>query len=79
VKKRARTLSTAAVLINTKTAENLKRYRKEKGLTQTKLGEIAGLVQAGIGKMERNEVVFQLSTLADLASALNITVCQLIE
>jgi transcriptional regulator with XRE-family HTH domain len=52
--------------------QNLKRIRDERGLTQSKLGELAGLTQQGIDLLERGARLRpRLDTILALAAALD--------
>jgi len=50
----------------------LRRARRARHLSQTKLGEKIGLRQATISKLEKGEPATQLSTLLDVLTALNL-------
>lgn len=53
--------------------ENIKRFRKEKGLTQKDLGERLNMTQSAIGQFENNTTSPKLETVEKIASALGIT------
>lgn len=55
-------------------AENIKAFRKQKGLSQEELAEQCGLHRTYIGSVERHERNVTLSTLETLALALGVTV-----
>ncbi len=52
----------------------IREIRKNKGLTQEKLGEKAGFHFSYIGRIERGQKNISLSTLNDLATALGVGV-----
>ncbi len=53
--------------------ENIKRFRKEKGLTQRELGERLNMSQSAIGQFENNTTSPKLETVEKIASALETT------
>lgn len=55
-------------------AENIKAFRKKKGLSQEELAEQCGLHRTYIGSVERHERNVTLSTLETLALTLGVTV-----
>jgi type II restriction enzyme len=59
-------------------AENVKTFRKEKGISQEDLAELCGLHRTYIGSVERHERNVTLSTLEVLASTLDVTVPELL-
>lgn len=59
-------------------AENIKTFRREKGLSQEQLAEQCGLHRTYIGSVERHERNVSLSTLEVLASTLSVTVPDLL-
>jgi len=59
-------------------AENLRAYRKTKGLSQEELADMCGLHRTYVGSVERGERNATLSTLETLASALGISVPELL-
>ena len=59
-------------------AENIKAFRKTKGLSQEELAEQCGLHRTYIGSVERHERNVTLSTLEVLASTLGVTVPDLL-
>jgi transcriptional regulator with XRE-family HTH domain len=59
-------------------AENIKTFRKEKGVSQEDLAELCGLHRTYIGSVERHERNVTLSTLEALASTLGVTVSELL-
>ena len=52
--------------------ENIKRIRKEKKLTQKKLGDLCGIDEANIRKYESGRQIPKLSTLGKIATALGV-------
>ncbi len=59
-------------------AHNVRTYRRQKNLSQEELAELSGLHRTYIGSIERSERNATLSTLDALASALNISVPDLL-
>jgi len=59
-------------------AENIKAFRKEKGLSQEELAEQCGLHRTYIGSVERHERNVTLSTLEVLSETLGVTVPELL-
>lgn len=51
--------------------KTLQRIRKERGLTQETLGEMAGASSVTVSRIERGVIVPSLSTLIGLCNALN--------
>jgi len=61
-------------------AENLKRYRRERGLSQTELAAAAATNQSRVSEIERGETANpSLSRLCRIAAALGVTVDALLE
>ena len=60
-------------------ARNLKRLRRERGLTQEELADLAGLNRNYVGMIERQENAASVDTLEALADALQIKPVQLLE
>jgi transcriptional regulator with XRE-family HTH domain len=54
-------------------SENIKRIRKERGLTQKKLGELCGIAEPNIRKYENGKQNPKLETVEKIASALGVT------
>lgn len=52
--------------------ERIKKFRKEKGLTQVKLAEMAGISRSYLADVESDRYNPSLSTLLDVALALNV-------
>ncbi len=59
-------------------AENIRTFRREKGISQEELAELCGLHRTYIGSVERLERNVTLSTLEVLASAFGVTVPELL-
>lgn len=59
-------------------AENIKSFRRQKGLSQEELAEQCGLHRTYIGSVERHERNVTLSTLEVLASTLGVSVPDLL-
>lgn len=59
-------------------AENIKIFRRAKGLSQEELAERCGLHRTYIGSVERQERNVTLSTLEALASTFGVTVPELL-
>lgn len=59
-------------------AENIKAFRRKKGLSQEELAEQSGLHRTYIGSVERHERNVTLSTLEVLASTLCVSVPDLL-
>lgn len=59
-------------------AENIRRFRREKGLSQEALADLCSLHRTYIGSVERFERNVTLATLALIARALRVTVPDLI-
>jgi len=55
-------------------AENLRRIRHEKGLSQEKLGELSGLHRTYVGSVERAERNVSIDNVEALAVALEVSV-----
>jgi transcriptional regulator with XRE-family HTH domain len=60
-------------------AENLLRARRLSGLSQERLGQLAGLHRTEIGKLEYAERVPRIDSVVKLATALDISVDQLVD
>lgn len=58
--------------------ENIKKIRKEKGLTQKELGEKLKISQAAIGQFESNASNLQIETIEKIAGALEVPVAHLL-
>ncbi len=59
--------------------ENIKKYRKERNLTQEKLSEICSISTDYLSEIERGKKVPSLKRLLIIAKALNIPVGKLFE
>ena len=59
-------------------ADNIKTFRRKKGVSQEELAERCGLHRTYIGSVERHERNVTLSTLEVLASTLGVTVPELL-
>lgn len=64
--------------LRTVLAENIKNFRREKGVSQEELAELCGLHRTYIGSVERHERNVTLSTLEVLASTFGVTVPELL-
>ena len=53
--------------------DNIRRFRKERGITQKKLGELCGIAEPNIRKYENGKQNPKLETLEKIASALGVT------
>ena len=62
-----------------KVGEQIVYYRKLKGLTQTELAEIVGKDRQYIYKIEKAKVTSNITTLAIIATALEISLSQLFD
>ena len=60
-------------------SKRIKTLRAERGLTQAKLAERAGVTLAYIGRLETGHYDPQLSTLRKLAKALKVSIADLVE
>jgi len=60
-------------------ARNLKRLRKERGLSQEALADLAGLNRNYIGMIERQENAATVDTLEVLGEALQVDAVKLVE
>ena len=57
---------------------NIKRLRKEKGLTQAELAKRIGKDSSYISKLENNETKGNFDTLSDIARALDVSIYELL-
>ena len=53
--------------------DNIRRLRKERGITQKKLGELCGIAEPNIRKYESGKQNPKLETIEKIASALGVT------
>lgn len=58
---------------------NIKKVRKEKGLSQKELAEILGVHQVNVSEYERGTQYPSLERLVQLAEALDLTLDELVE
>jgi transcriptional regulator with XRE-family HTH domain len=58
---------------------NVQRYRKEKGISQEKLAEIAGVHRTYVGMIERAEKNITLRNIEKIANALELNIKDLLE
>ncbi len=59
--------------------ENIRRIRKSKKMTQADLAFMLNADPGKIGRTERGEYDFKISSLIIIAKGLNISICQLLE
>ena len=59
--------------------ENIKKIRKEKGLTQKELGKLCGMSEAQIGQYENGLRNPKMETLKKIANALDISYFELLD
>ena len=60
-----------------KIAENLKKFRKQQGLSQKELAQVVGVNQTMIAHIENGVKIHSLAVSLELAAALNTTVDEL--
>jgi len=65
--------------INEEVGFNIRRIREKRGLSQEKLGALAGLHRAYIGQIERGEKNIGLKNLEKIAKALEVPVRFLVD
>lgn len=53
--------------------ENIRKFRKARGLTQKQLGELCGIKEANVRKYELNKANPKVETINRIASALNVS------
>ncbi len=58
--------------INKEVGLNIRKLREQKGISQEKLAELAGLHRTYIGQIERNEKNIGLKNLGKIAKALKV-------
>ena len=61
------------------TGELIRKFRKERGLTQQQLGKLCGIADSNIRKYENGGQRPKIETLRKIANALNIPVSELLE
>lgn len=61
-----------------KVSENIKRYRKEMGLTQEELSEAMGVTIGAVSKWEKGSNIPDITTLMELANLFNISMDELL-
>lgn len=59
--------------------ENIRRIRKEKGLTQKKLGELCGIAEPNIRKYELGKANPKIETISKIADALEVHIQELLD
>lgn len=59
--------------------ENIRRIRKEKGLTQKQLGERLNMTQSAIGQFENDKTSPKIETIDKIASALGVRIIDIME
>lgn len=59
--------------------ENIRKIRKEKGLTQKQLGELCGMKEANVRKYELGKANPKIETVSRIASALGVNIVDLME
>lgn len=59
--------------------ENIKRIRKEKGLTQKQLGERLNMTQSAVGQFENDKTSPKIETIDKIASALGVRIVDIME
>lgn len=59
--------------------ENIRRIRKEKGLTQKQLGERLNITQSAIGQFENDKTSPKIETIDKIASALGVHIIDIME
>lgn len=64
--------------MSTYTGNMIKKYRKEKGLTQKKLGELCGIADSNIRKYESGNQNPKIETLQKIADALDVNIYSLL-
>ena len=57
-------------------SERIKKLREERGLSMSMLGEIAGLDQSFISRVESGESKIGFASAEKIAGALNVTACE---
>lgn len=62
-----------------KVNENIRKIRKEKGMTQKELGKKLGISQSAIGQFESKETNLKIDTITKIANALAVDITSLID
>ncbi len=65
-------------MISSAFSRNLRKYRKQRGLTQAALGHLCGYVQGHISNLERGAIAPSMAVLKKLASALGLSPAELL-
>lgn len=60
-------------------ARNLRKIRMQKGLSQEKVAELAGIHRTYVGLIERSQRNINLATVDKLATALNVDIVELLQ
>lgn len=60
-------------------AANIRRLRKQLGLSQEELADIAGCHRTYVGMVERSEINITLTNLYKLAAALKVNIIELLK
>lgn len=58
--------------------ENIRKIRKEKGLTQKQLGELLNMTQSAIGQFENDKTSPKIETIKKIASALDVSITDIL-
>lgn len=58
--------------------ENIRKFRKEKGLTQKRLGQLCGIDEANIRKYELGKANPKIETVSKISSALGVTTYEIL-
>lgn len=61
------------------TAANIRRFRKQLGLSQEELADVAGCHRTYIGMVERTEINITLTNLYKIATALKVDIIELLK